>query len=205
MHQSDACECEPMWFRRPTTLTDDLPTVLGMREKTGGRDMVFVNKNKTRKITKISLIHRKTFLFWLWLWATMSKYKHYESFFNIKWCDDSKYKKWLKPSRESNEFYCTFCRKTLSLRGKGVSALNEHMKTKLHTDFESIKCRQTLKKTKERLASLKGLIEKAQGKTCSIWLIVLNQCMHVNSFYTDCFYSFDCLLWHTFCIFILFS
>ena len=35
-------------------------------------------------------------------------------------------------------------------------------------NFESIKCRQTLKKTKERLASLKGLIEKAQGKTCSI-------------------------------------
>ena len=100
----------------------------------------------------------------------MSKYKHYESYFNIKWMEDSKYKKWLQPTRDSNEFYCSFCRKTLSLRGKGVSALNEHMKTKLHTEkhfemeadrlqeealvatdpeesrrlnLESIKCRQT--------------------------------------------------------------
>ena len=80
----------------------------------------------------------------------MSKYKHYETFFNIKWCDDAKYKKWLKPSRESNEFYCTFCRKTLSLRGKGVSALNEHMKTKLHTDNTKQSANQaclTFKKT----------------------------------------------------------
>ena len=64
--------------------------------------------------------------------------------------EDSKYKKWLQPTRDSNEFYCSFCRKTLSLRGKGVSALNEHMKTKLHTDNTKQSSNQTclsIKKT----------------------------------------------------------
>ena len=66
--------------------------------------------------------------------------------FSKAWCDEGDFKDWLRESKDNNDAYCLYCKKTFSLSNMGRTSVVSHSNSGMHTKYlERLRAQPTMK------------------------------------------------------------
>ena len=66
--------------------------------------------------------------------------------FSKAWCDEGDFKDWLRESKDNNDAYCLYCKKTFSLSNMGRTSVVSHSNSGIHTKYlERLRAQPTMK------------------------------------------------------------